>query len=57
MKLVWEIQPDESAVGICAYRDQIFILTDRRLYRVDDADDEVKMTVRIISQDYPKLFE
>lgn len=47
MKVIFEVNEDERVVGICQFRDCILLTTDRRVYRIEDADDDELTTARV----------
>ena len=44
MKLIHTFEPTEAVVGMCTYRDHVYIATTSRIWRIsEDADGEVTM--------------
>jgi len=42
-------EPDEHFISISRYHDCLLLLTDRRLYRIENADDDILMRIHITS--------
>ena len=47
-KVYSAFEPDERVVAMCSCRGHIFIATDRRLYRLDDGNDDMAMRLQVV---------